>query len=143
VGELDAVLDEIAEQSNIESLPYAVVISELKGGRGKESACLTLVVGSPQVPVTWSLPLREERISRGASDGIEPWLEFDWGGEFGDKEAWTLIPAVQAREAARKFFLAGGVCPDNIRWATDEERRRLFRASLPVVREKIPGLDDE
>jgi hypothetical protein len=143
VEELDAALDKIVDLSDAASLPYAVVISELKGERGNESSCLTIVVGPSRVPVSWSLPLREERISKGESDDTEPWLEFNWGGEYGDTEAWTLVPAEQAREAARRFFLTSGQCPDNLRWATSEERKRLFRASLPAVREKIPGLDDE
>jgi hypothetical protein len=139
VEELDAALDELAAQQDSIPLPYAVDLSE----DSDDAPVLTTVTGPKTVPVSWMVPYKTELISKGDTDEIEPWLEFNWNGEYGDMEAWKLVPAEQAREAARKFFLNGGQCPDNIRWATDEERERLFRASVPPEVEKIPGLDDE
>jgi Immunity protein Imm1 len=137
VEELEVALDELATQQHSIPLPYAWGLSDDSDG----APILTAVAGPERVPVSWLLPHKMERISKGDTDDIEPWLEFNWNGEYGDTEAWTLIPADQAREAARRFFLTDGQCPDNIRWATSEERKKLFQDSLPAVPEKIPGLD--
>lgn len=139
VEELDAALDELAAQQHVIPLPYAIDLSE----DSDDAPVLTTVTGPKRVPVSWSLPYKAERISKGNIDEIEPWLEFNWNGEYGDMEAWTLIPADQAREAARQFFLNGGQCPDNIRWATEEEQKQFFEARQPAEPEKVPGLNDE
>jgi hypothetical protein len=50
----------------------------------------------------------------------EPELEFFYGGQESYAPAWSLVPAEQAREAARQFLASSGQRPAAITWRTGE-----------------------
>ena len=79
---------------------------------------LCLTVGTGQSPVFWDEPGQPELLSQGTAQDAEPELEFFYGGQESYAPAWSLIPAEQAREAARQFIVSDGKRPANITWRT-------------------------
>jgi Immunity protein Imm1 len=115
LDELDAALDELDRVARREGPRYAFISFD----DDTELNLLSLGVGADRVPVSHT----DERC-----DGSEPWDVQSCGDgaasgctEWGYMDSWNkvanrlLVPAPQAREAARRWF-ENGARPDNVTW---------------------------
>lgn len=79
---------------------------------------LFFTAGAKETPVYWIGPDGTEHTSTGTTQADEPELEYLYGGQESYAPAWSLIPAGQAREAARQFLKDHGKRPLGITWHT-------------------------
>jgi hypothetical protein len=130
--ELDALIDRLHSQATADHYPQHVLI--YPGDRYPEAAHgeadrripddpgdgprpeLVFTIGADHSPVYWYEPDGREHTSQGPAEGDEPEFEYFCGGQQSYAPAWSLIPAAQAREAARQFVTSGGQRPGNITW---------------------------
>ena len=133
--QLDELLDRLHKEGLLSGSANAVQIYAgqryPEEGHGDESGwipadpgdgpqpVLFLTVGTDQTPVYWIEADGREHTSKNASDD-EPEFEYLYGGQESYAPAWSLIPANQAREAARQFLATGGQRPGNITWRADD-----------------------
>lgn len=135
---LDALLDRLHQQARTDHYPNAIHI--YAGNRYPERAHaendrwipddpgdgpqpeLILVIGADDTPVSWYDPTGREHTGQGPRHVQQPepreFFEFFYGGQESYAPESSLIPATQAREAARRFMASGGQRPDNITWQT-------------------------
>jgi Immunity protein Imm1 len=133
---LDTLLDQLHQQAAAARHPHATVIyagnhyprpAHARGdtpipadpGDGPQPE-LTLVVGATDTPLYWDGPDGSQQVSVGPRLVTQPepeyFFEFYYGGQESYATESSLIPATQARQAARLFLTNGGQQPDNITW---------------------------
>jgi hypothetical protein len=109
---------------------------------------LFFTAGAKETPLYWIEPDGTEYTSTGPSADDEPEFEYSYGGQESYAPAWSLIPADQAREAARQFLATGGQRPGNITWQPPAETasahpvQEMARHADPVEEHllRTPGL---
>lgn len=122
-GDLDARLDAIHAQAATWPMPVYVAIAPASDHEGAPG--LSIAIGRDQSVLQYErdLPSPDGGWSQtellwswnGTSDQ-ETGLTIAKGPSPGTEPGWRVIPATDAREAARQFITTGGKLPDCITW---------------------------
>lgn len=97
---------------------------------------LILTVGASESPLYWDEPGGPQHTSHGPRPVTQPEPEYYFQYLYGGQESYatesSLIPAMQAREAARLFLQNDGKRPGNVAWQfpPDASRDALTRLDL-------------